>query len=178
MDYPKKLYYSISEVADITGVKAHVLRYWETEFPTLRPKKTRAGSRRYRQADIDSVLAIKELLYERGFKIAGARKALRQEKAVEPAAQPGAVADAPAQIDLDFAHRATAAEAVSTTRSPIRPVSSCRTDAASSQRRRFFPSILFWTSHMTQLSAVRWTTSGLTSTGRASRTAESTGSAR
>lgn len=110
MDYPKKLYYSISEVADITGVKAHVLRYWETEFPTLRPKKTRAGSRRYRQADIDSVLAIKELLYERGFKIAGARKALRQEKAVEPAAQPGAVADAPAQIDLDFAHRATAAQ--------------------------------------------------------------------
>ncbi len=110
MDYPKKLYYSISEVADITGVKAHVLRYWETEFPTLRPKKTRAGSRRYRQADIDVVLAIKELLYERGFKIAGARKALRQEKAVEPAAQPGAVADAPAQIDLDFAHRATAAQ--------------------------------------------------------------------
>jgi len=110
MDYPKKLYYSISEVADITGVKAHVLRYWETEFPTLRPKKTRAGSRRYRQADIDSVLAIKELLYERGFKIAGARKALRQEKAVEPAAQPGAVADAPTQIDLDFAHRATAAQ--------------------------------------------------------------------
>lgn len=110
MDYPKKLYYSISEVADITGVKAHVLRYWETEFPTLRPKKTRAGSRRYRQADIDVVLAIKELLYERGFKIAGARKALRQEKAVEPAAQPGAVSDAPAQIDLDFAHQATAAQ--------------------------------------------------------------------
>lgn len=110
MDYPKKLYYSISEVADITGVKAHVLRYWETEFPTLRPKKTRAGSRRYRQADIDVVLAIKELLYERGFKIAGARKALRQEKAAEPAAQPCAVSDAPAQIDLDFAHQATAAQ--------------------------------------------------------------------
>lgn len=111
MEYPKKLYYSISEVADITGVKAHVLRYWETEFPTLRPKKTRAGSRRYRQADIDAVLAIKELLYERGFKIAGARKALRQEKTLESAAPTaGAVADAPTQIDLDFAHQATAAQ--------------------------------------------------------------------
>ncbi len=110
IDYPKKLYYSISEVADITGVKAHVLRYWETEFPTLRPKKTRAGSRRYRQADIDAVLAIKELLYDRGYKIAGARKALRQEKAVEAAAPAGAVADAPAQIDLEFAREATAAQ--------------------------------------------------------------------
>lgn len=98
MDYPKKLYYSISEVAGITGVKAHVLRYWETEFPTLRPKKTRAGSRRYRQADIDAVLAIKELLYDKGFKIAGARKALRQEKAAEAAPA------APLQIDLGFEH--------------------------------------------------------------------------
>lgn len=97
MEYPKKLYYSISEVAEITAVKAHVLRYWETEFPSLRPKKTRAGSRRYRQTDIDNVLAIKELLYEKGFKIAGARKALRQEKAAEPA-----VPALPAQIALGF----------------------------------------------------------------------------
>lgn len=101
MDYPKKLYYSISEVAAITGVKAHVLRYWETEFPSLHPKKTRAGSRRYRQADIDNVVAIKDLLYVKGFKIAGARKALRQEKAAEVAEVAPA---APAQIDLDFAH--------------------------------------------------------------------------
>ena len=86
MDYPKKLYYSISEVAEITGVKAHVLRYWESEFPTLHPRKTRAGSRRYRPVDIESVLAIKELLYDKGFKIAGARKALRLEKAAEPIA--------------------------------------------------------------------------------------------
>lgn len=104
MDYPKKLYYSISEVAGITGVKAHVLRYWETEFPTLRPKKTRAGSRRYRQVDIDAVLAIKELLYDKGFKIAGARKALRQEKATEAAAA------APVQIDLGFEALATPAQ--------------------------------------------------------------------
>lgn len=96
MEYPKKLYYSISEVADITGVKAHVLRYWESEFPTLRPKKTRAGSRRYRQADIENVQVIKDLLYVKGFKIAGARKALRQVKAAEPAPS------VPAQISLGF----------------------------------------------------------------------------
>ena len=92
-EYPKKLYYSISEVAEITAVKAHVLRYWETEFPSLRPKKTRAGSRRYRQVDIENVLAIKDLLYVQGFKIAGARKALRQDKAAEAApAQPAQIA--------------------------------------------------------------------------------------
>ncbi len=79
-EYPSKLYYSISEVAKITGVKAHVLRYWESEFPSLKPRKTRTGSRRYRPVDIDEVQGIKELLYEQGFKIAGARKVLRQMK--------------------------------------------------------------------------------------------------
>jgi DNA-binding transcriptional MerR regulator len=74
----KKLYYTISEVAQLTGVKAHVLRYWEGEFPTLRPAKARSGSRRYRRGDIDEILAIKDLLYEQGFKIAGARKVRRE----------------------------------------------------------------------------------------------------
>ena len=96
MDYPKKLYYSISEVAEITGVKAHVLRYWESEFPSLRPRKTRAGSRRYRQVEIEAILTIKDLLYVKGFKIAGARKALRQEKVAEAAPA------SPAQIALGF----------------------------------------------------------------------------
>jgi DNA-binding transcriptional MerR regulator len=79
-DYPSKLYYTISEVAKITGVKAHVLRYWESEFPTLSPGKTRSGARRYRQKDIEEVLAIKTLLYEEGFKIAGARKQRREAR--------------------------------------------------------------------------------------------------
>lgn len=100
MDYPKKLYYSISEVAEITGVKAHVLRYWESEFPSLHPKKTRAGSRRYRQAEIDTILAIKDLLYVKGFKIAGARKALRQEQRGEPVVV--SLPAVPGQIDLHF----------------------------------------------------------------------------
>jgi DNA-binding transcriptional MerR regulator len=77
-ELPEKLYYSISEVADYTGVKAHVLRYWESEFPTLRPKKNRAGNRSYRKRDVDEVLAIKKLLYDDGFKIDGARRLLRE----------------------------------------------------------------------------------------------------
>jgi DNA-binding transcriptional MerR regulator len=87
-DPPAKLYHSISEVAAITGVKAHVLRYWEAEFPSLRPGKTRSGSRRYREADIQEVLAIKALLYDEGFKIAGARKARRQTRS-QAAPEPG-----------------------------------------------------------------------------------------
>ena len=87
-EIPSKLYYSISEVAKFTGVKAHVLRYWETEFPTLRIKKSRTGSRRYRRADIDEILAIKELLYDRGFKIAGARKMRREQKQQAQTAEP------------------------------------------------------------------------------------------
>lgn len=72
-----KLYYSIREVAGYSGVKAHVLRYWEQEFPTLRPRKNRAGNRSYRPRDIEEVLKIRKLLYEDGFKIDGARKLLR-----------------------------------------------------------------------------------------------------
>ncbi|MEN8005458.1 MAG: MerR family transcriptional regulator [Candidatus Krumholzibacteriota bacterium] len=79
-EIPSKLYYSISEVAEHTGIKAHVLRYWESEFPTLKPRKTRTGARRYRQPDIDEILAIKTLLYDEGYKIAGAVKMRRQAK--------------------------------------------------------------------------------------------------
>ena len=79
-EIPSKLYYSISEVAGLTGIKAHVLRYWESEFPTLKPRKTRTGARRYRQPDIDEILAIKALLYGEGYKIAGAIKMRRQAR--------------------------------------------------------------------------------------------------
>ncbi len=73
-----KMYYSISEVADMSGVKAHVLRYWETEFPSLRPKKNRAGNRNYRPKDIKAILVIRDLLYKEGFTIGGARKKLQE----------------------------------------------------------------------------------------------------
>lgn len=73
-----KMYYTIGEVSDLTGVKPHVLRYWETEFPSLRPKKNRAGNRSYRPRDIKSVLAIRDLLYKEKFTINGARKKLQE----------------------------------------------------------------------------------------------------
>ena len=77
MSIPNKLYYSISEVAELTGVKAHVLRYWESEFAELRPKKNRAGNRSYRERDIRMVMTIRDLLYQQGFTIQGARQQLR-----------------------------------------------------------------------------------------------------
>ena len=95
-EIPSKLYYSISEVAALTDVKPHVLRYWESEFPTLKPRKTRTGARRYRQPDIDEIFAIKHLLYDEGYKIAGAVKMRRQQKKTAPAP---VAAD---QITLDF----------------------------------------------------------------------------
>ena len=74
----KKLYYSISEVSDITGLKQYVLRYWETEFSQLKPNKNQAGNRIYRSHDIDVILDIKSLLYDRKFTIKGAKQHLKE----------------------------------------------------------------------------------------------------
>ena len=83
---PKKLYYKIREVCEIVGVEAHVLRFWETEFPALAPPKSRTGQRTYRPKDIELLLRIRRLLYEEGFTIAGARKRLSSgEDDPEPA---------------------------------------------------------------------------------------------
>jgi DNA-binding transcriptional MerR regulator len=71
-----KLYYKIREVCEIVGVEAHVLRFWESEFPALSPPKTKTGQRIYRPKDIELLLRIRRLLYEEGFTIAGARKQL------------------------------------------------------------------------------------------------------
>ncbi len=72
----KKLYYSIGEVSKMVGIKAYVLRYWETEFKQLSPPKNRAGNRTYRQKDIDLIFKIKELLYNKKYTIEGARSLL------------------------------------------------------------------------------------------------------
>ena len=71
-----KAYYSIGEVCDITGLRPHVLRYWETQFDELRPTKNRAGNRVYRPRDVELVLLVKHLLYTERFTIAGARRKL------------------------------------------------------------------------------------------------------
>jgi DNA-binding transcriptional MerR regulator len=73
---PEKLFFKIGEVCDIAGVQAHVLRYWETEFPMFAPQKNRAGQRTYRRRDVEMALRIKELLYDEQYTIAGARKKL------------------------------------------------------------------------------------------------------
>ena len=75
----KKLYYSISEVSEITKLKAYVLRYWETEFSHLSPPKNRAGNRTYRQKDIEIILKIKDLLYNKKYTIDGARNRLKDK---------------------------------------------------------------------------------------------------
>ncbi len=75
-----KLYYSISEVSDLAKVKPHVLRYWETQFKMLRPRKNRAGNRMYREKDLELVLAIRALLYEKGFTISGAKRKLLTDR--------------------------------------------------------------------------------------------------
>jgi len=74
---PQKLYYSISEVSALTDVKPYVLRFWEKEFPTLKPKKNRSGNRIYQAKEIELINKIKSLLYGEGFTIEGARQQLR-----------------------------------------------------------------------------------------------------
>ena len=90
---PDKLYFRISDVSQLTGVKPYVLRYWESEFPRLAPKKSGTGQRLYRRKDVELVLEVKHLLYEKRFTIEGARRLLGsrakkgEPKRVEPAVQ-------------------------------------------------------------------------------------------
>lgn len=83
-EFPTKLYFRIGEVAKIVGVKPYVLRYWETEFPLLKPAKTPSRHRLYRRRDVELLLEIKRLLYEEGFTIAGAKKQLKDNEAAPP----------------------------------------------------------------------------------------------
>ena len=76
---PEKIFFKIGEVCDIVEVQAHVLRYWETEFPMLSPQKNRSGQRSYRRRDVEIALRIKELLYDDLYTIAGAKKKLQVE---------------------------------------------------------------------------------------------------
>jgi DNA-binding transcriptional MerR regulator len=89
-----KLYYRIGEVSDIVGVQPHVLRYWETEFRSIRPQKSSKGQRVYSRRDVEKLLKVKDLLKNQGFTIAGARKRLSEPVAPSPSepveAEPGA----------------------------------------------------------------------------------------
>src|SRR5215471_7368951 len=110
-ELPPKLYFRIGEVAGLVGVEPHVLRYWETEFRSIRPTKSAKGQRVYTRRDVDSLRKVKDLLYAHGFTIAGAKKKLR-EGGVEPAPQ-----EAPAGPSAEEARRAR--EALIAVRSEI-----------------------------------------------------------
>ena len=75
---PEKRYYRIGEVSAITGLEPYVLRYWETEFPSIKPARSRSGQRLYKRRDIEIILQVKDLLYQKKFTIAGARRYLQQ----------------------------------------------------------------------------------------------------
>jgi DNA-binding transcriptional MerR regulator len=85
-EIPDKLYFRIGDVARLAGIKPYVLRFWETEFPSLGPKKSGTGHRLYRRKDVQLVFEIKALLYEKRFTIEGARKFLDTRAKAEPAA--------------------------------------------------------------------------------------------
>jgi len=103
VEIPNKLYFRIGDVAKLTGIKAYVLRYWETEFPMLAPKKSGANQRLYRRKDVQMVLEIKRLLYEERFTIEGARSHLQQRRhtpkpAPAPKPKPAALISAQASL--------------------------------------------------------------------------------
>jgi DNA-binding transcriptional MerR regulator len=87
---PDKLYFRIGEVSELADTKPYVLRYWETEFPTLKPVKSATGHRLYRRRDVEMVFEIKRLLYEEGFTIEGARRYLAGSSEVVADARPAA----------------------------------------------------------------------------------------
>ncbi|HTB16166.1 MAG TPA: MerR family transcriptional regulator [Bryobacteraceae bacterium] len=100
-EIPDKLYFRIGEVARLAGIKPYVLRFWETEFPSLGPKKSGTGHRLYRRKEVEMVLEIKRLLYEKRFTIEGARKFLETRGKTEPARTAKAVKPAKkAQAEL------------------------------------------------------------------------------
>jgi DNA-binding transcriptional MerR regulator len=124
LEIPDKVFFRIGEVARLTGVKAYVLRYWETEFAGLRPKKSQSGQRRYRKPDVEAVLQIKRLLWDEGFTIKGARAHLRAggdvgaRSAVEAPSVPAA---SHVQVALDTRNKdlATVRAALVTMRSQV-----------------------------------------------------------
>jgi DNA-binding transcriptional MerR regulator len=89
-ELPRKLFYKIGSVCNITGTQPYILRFWESEFPQLAPQKSRSGQRLFRERDVEMVLRIKRLLYEEGYTIAGARKRLEQEEAERAGREPSA----------------------------------------------------------------------------------------
>src|SRR5512147_2052012 len=116
---PNKLFFKIGEVCELTDTQPYVLRYWESEFPALAPAKNSSGQRIYRRRDIETVLRIKQLLYQEGFTIAGAKKRLEAELSGK-GDTPGSAAAAAVAAAADPA--ANAGEAPSNTNGVLKEV--------------------------------------------------------
>jgi DNA-binding transcriptional MerR regulator len=95
---PDKLYFKIGEVSELTDIEAHVLRYWESEFKVLRPHRAGSKQRLYRRADVEIIFEIKQLLYDKGFTIAGAKRVLDREKRAGDDAPAAAVGSDPSML--------------------------------------------------------------------------------
>lgn len=139
---PDRLYFKIGDVARILGVETYVLRFWETQFPQLKPNKSGTGQRLYRRRDVEIALAIKQLVHHQGFTIAGARQALEQgvrQREPDPVWMPlpsaEGVADSPAPPPVQAPDQVVAA--VGRARAELRELASLlASPAARSQRRR------------------------------------------
>ena len=105
-EIPEKQLFRVGEVSRLTATKPFVLRYWESEFPTLQPVKSPAGHRLYRREDVETVFEIKRLLYDEGFTIAGARKHIAEAKAGNGPAGSSAARSGPAPARHDPPSRA------------------------------------------------------------------------
>jgi DNA-binding transcriptional MerR regulator len=93
LDIPDKLYFKIGEVSEVVGVPAYVLRFWESEFKQIRPKRTASGQRLYRRRDVELILKIKNLLYNQKFTIQGARRCIQSGLGPDDAASAESLLD-------------------------------------------------------------------------------------
>ena len=101
---PNKLYFRIGEVSDLVGVRPYVLRYWESEFPDIKPSKSKSGQRLYKRRDVEQLMRIRQLLYEERFTIDGARKRLKELARSETTKPETAKVATPRQMDAFEAH--------------------------------------------------------------------------
>jgi DNA-binding transcriptional MerR regulator len=134
---PDRLYFKIGDVARILGLETYVLRFWETQFPQLKPKKSGTGQRLYRRRDVELILEIKRLVYTEGYTLAGARQALGQNSAqrrppqprdpqrdAQPSAQPAPQPRLPLALNASAQHLDSVAAAVSQIRAELRDIAS------------------------------------------------------
>ena len=114
-EIPNKLYFRIGEVSDLVGVRPYVLRYWESEFPDIKPSKSKSGQRLYKRRDVEQLVRIRQLLYEERFTIDGARKRLKELTRSDFAKPVEVPATGPKQLEAFETRQPTAKKAIGET---------------------------------------------------------------